>query len=72
MKQCAGRIGQLFNLSSLANECGIAVSTASEWLSMLEASYICYRLEPDFNNYNKRLVKTPKLYFMTRVSHVVS
>lgn len=72
MKQCAGRIGQLLNLSSLANECGIAVSTASEWLSVLEASYISYCLEPDFNNYNKRLVKTPKLYFMTRVSHVVS
>ena len=63
IKLCAGRIGQLLNLSSLANECGIAVSTAKEWLSVLEVSYICYRLEPDFNNYNKRLVKTPKLYF---------
>ena len=63
IKLCAGRIGQLLNLSSLANECGIAVSTVKEWLSVLEASYICYRLEPDFINYNKRLVKTPKLYF---------
>lgn len=62
-KLCAGRIGQLLNLSALANECGIAVSTANEWLSILEASYICYRLAPDFNNFNKRLVKTPKLYF---------
>ena len=63
IKLCSGRIGQLLNLSSLANECGIAVSTANEWLSVLEASYICYRLAPDFNNFNKRLVKTPKLYF---------
>lgn len=63
IKLCAGRIGQLLNLSSLANECGIAVSTVKEWLSVLEASYICYRLEPDYNNFNKRLVKTPKLYF---------
>lgn len=63
VKLCAGRIGQMLNLSSLANECGIAVSTANEWLSVLEASYICYRLAPDFNNFNKRLVKTPKLYF---------
>lgn len=63
LRLCAGRIGQLLNLSSLANECGIAVSTAKEWLSVLEASYFCYRLEPDFNNFNKRIVKTPKLYF---------
>jgi Predicted ATPase (AAA+ superfamily) len=63
IKLCAGRIGQLLNLSSLANECGIAVSTASEWLSILEASYICYLLKPDYNNYAKRLVKSPKLYF---------
>ena len=63
IKLCAGRIGQLLNLSALANECGISASTATEWLSVLEASYICYRVAPDFNNFNKRLVKTPKLYF---------
>jgi predicted AAA+ superfamily ATPase len=63
LKMCAGRIGQLLNLSSLANECGIAVSTAQAWLSVLEASYIIYLLKPDHNNYSKRLVKTPKLYF---------
>ena len=63
IKLCAGRIGQLLNLSSLANECGIAVSTISTWISILEASYICYLLKPDHNNYAKRLVKTPKLYF---------
>lgn len=63
LKMCAGRIGQLLNLSSLANECGIALSTAQSWLSVLEASYIVYLLKPDHNNYSKRLVKTPKLYF---------
>lgn len=63
IKLCAGRIGQLLNLSSLANDCGIAVSTATVWISLLEASYILYLLKPDHNNYSKRLVKTPKLYF---------
>mgnify|MGYP003287466557 FL=1 len=63
LKLCAGRIGQLLNLSSLANECGISVTAATNWLSILEASYICYLLKPDYNNYAKRLVKTPKLYF---------
>ena len=63
IKMCAGRIGQLLNLSSLANDCGIAVSTAQSWLSVLEASYIVHLLKPDHNNYSKRLIKTPKLYF---------
>ncbi len=63
VKLCAGRIGQLLNISSIANECDIAVATASAWLSLLEASYICYLLKPDWNNYAKRLVKSPKLYF---------
>lgn len=63
IKLCAGRIGQLLNLSSLANECGISASTAQAWLSLLEASYIVYLLKPDHNNFSKRLVKTPKLYF---------
>lgn len=63
LKLCAGRIGQLVNFSSLANECGISVSTAQAWMSVLEASYICYLLRPDSNNFAKRLVKTPKLYF---------
>ena len=49
--------------TSLANECGISVTAATNWLSILEASYICYLLKPDYNNYAKRLVKTPKLYF---------
>lgn len=63
IKLCAGRIGQLLNISSLANECGVAVSTISSWISVLEASYICYLLRPSSNNFAKRLVKTPKLYF---------
>lgn len=63
LKLCAGRIGQLINLSSLANECGVSVTTATSWISILEASYICYLLKPDHNNYAKRLVKAPKLYF---------
>ena len=63
IKLCAGRIGQLLNLSSLAVECGVSVPTISSWLSVLEASYICYLLRPDWNNFAKRLVKNPKLYF---------
>lgn len=63
IRLCAGRIGQILNMTSLANETGIAASTAEGWLSVLEASYICYRLQPNFNNFNKRLIKSPKLYF---------
>jgi len=63
VKLCAGRIGQLINLSALAVESGISVNTAKSWLSVLEASYIIYRLEPHYQNFNKRLVKMPKLYF---------
>lgn len=63
MKLCAGRIGQMLNMASLATECGVSVPTISSWISILEASYICYTLKPDYNNYAKRLVKTPKLYF---------
>lgn len=63
LQLCAGRIGQLLNMSSLANECGVSVTTISGWLSILEASYICYLLRPDHNNFAKRLVKSPKLYF---------
>jgi uncharacterized protein len=60
---CAGRIGQLCNVNALAAATGISAPTAKEWLSILEASYIVFFLEPHFNNFNKRLVKTPKLYF---------
>lgn len=63
IKLCAGRIGQLLNLSSLAVECGIAVSTVKAWISVLEASYVVYLLQPHYNNFAKRIVKAPKLYF---------
>ena len=60
---CAGRIGQLLNMTSLANDAGISLATAKSWLSLLEASYIIFLLQPYHTNVGKRLVKTPKLYF---------
>ena len=60
---CAGRIGQLLNLESLGNDTGISQSTAREWISLLEASYVAFRLPPFSANISKRLIKTPKLYF---------
>jgi predicted AAA+ superfamily ATPase len=63
LKMCAGRTGQLLNLSSLANECGISNTTAKSWISVLEASFIVFLLKPHYKNFNKRLVKMPKLYF---------
>lgn len=64
LKLCAGRIGQLLNLNSLANDCGVSPNTAKSWISVLEASYIVFLLQPHFINFNKRLVKMPKLYFI--------
>ena len=63
VRMCAARTGQLLNLSSLATDCGITHNTAKAWLSVLEASYIVFLLKPYFQNINKRLIKTPKLYF---------
>lgn len=63
MRICAGRHAQELNLSEMASVCGITVPTATSWLSVLEACYIIHKLPPFFNNYNKRIVKTPKLYF---------
>jgi len=63
LKLCAGRVGQLLNISSLANEAGISRTTATGWLSILEASYIIFLLKPHHKNFNKRIVKMPKLYF---------
>ncbi|HWK98694.1 MAG TPA: DUF4143 domain-containing protein, partial [Parapedobacter sp.] len=60
---CAGRAGQLLNISALANECDITFNTAKTWLSILESSYLIFLLQPYHQNRNKRLVKTPKLYF---------
>jgi predicted AAA+ superfamily ATPase len=61
---CAARCGQLLNLSSLATDCGITQPTAREWLSVLAASYLVVQLPPYHRNFGKRLVKTPKLYFL--------
>lgn len=63
VRLCAGRTGQLLNLSSLATECGITHNTAKSWISVLEASYLVFLLRPHHANFNKRLVKMPKLYF---------
>ncbi|MCK5132793.1 MAG: ATP-binding protein [Candidatus Sabulitectum sp.] len=63
LKLCAARTGQLLNFSALANDCGISHTTASQWISILEASYIVFLLRPHHRNFNKRLVKMPKLYF---------
>lgn len=63
IRMCAARTGQLTNLSSLANDSGITHNTAREWLSVLEASYIVFFLQPYHRNLRKRLIKTPKLYF---------
>jgi len=63
LRLCAGRTGQLLNLSALGDDAGLSHNTAREWISVLEASYIIHRLPPHYQNFNKRLVKTPKLYF---------
>lgn len=63
MQLCAARTGQLLNISEIANAAGIDQRTAKNWLSVLAASYIIFFLQPYFNNFNKRLTKTPKLYF---------
>ncbi len=60
---CAGRIGQLFNMNALGNETGLDASTVKRWFSLLESSFVAFALQPYFKNYNKRLLKTPKLYF---------
>lgn len=60
---CASRVGQLLNLNSLANECGISQPTAKSWISVLETSYIVYQLQPLHANFNKRITKSSKLYF---------
>jgi predicted AAA+ superfamily ATPase len=63
MRTMAARTGQLLNLSAIANDLGIAHTTAADWLAVLEAGYIVFRLPPYHTNFGKRLVKTPKLYF---------
>ncbi len=63
VRLCAGRIGQLLNVASLATDAGVSHATAQAWLSVLETSHIIFLLQPHFKNFNKRIVKMPKLYF---------
>jgi predicted AAA+ superfamily ATPase len=63
IKLCAGRIGAIFEASSLANEVGVSGHTINSWLSILEASHVIFRLQPYFENFGKRSIKSPKLYF---------
>ena len=60
---CAGHVGQLMNQSNLANDAGVSHTTIGRWLSVLQTSFITFALPPYFRNFNKRVVKTPKLYF---------
>lgn len=64
LRLCAGRSGQLLNLTTLATDAGITHNTAKAWISVLEASYILFLLRPHHANFRKRLVKSPKLYFL--------
>ena len=64
VRLCAGRCGQLLNLSSLAADCGISHTTAKRWLSVLVTSFVVVLLRPYYRNFGKRLVKSPKLYFL--------
>ncbi|MCF8235439.1 MAG: ATP-binding protein [Bacteroidales bacterium] len=60
---CAGRIGQITNFSSMANDLSVSYHTVQCWLSILETSFITFRIYPYFKNFNKRLIKSPKIYF---------
>ena len=63
VRLCAGRTGYMFNASALSAEIGVSVPTINEWLSVLEASYVIFRLLPFYRNIGKRLIKAPKIYF---------
>lgn len=64
LRLMAGRVGQLFSASSLASEVGVSYKTVQEWISILEASFIIFKLPPWYKNYGKRLIKSPKYYFV--------
>lgn len=63
MQLCAGRIGQLLNLTSIGDDLGVSYNTVKSWISILEESYIIFLLQPHSKNFRKRLIKSPKLYF---------
>lgn len=64
LRLCAGRVGQLLNLSSLGSDAGVTHGTAKAWLSVLEAGYVAWRLPPFHANVSKRLIKAPKVHFV--------
>lgn len=59
----AGRVGQLMDYSQISNDAGVSAPTVKSWISVLKATFICFTLQPHFKNFNKRIIKTPKLYF---------
>jgi len=63
VRLCAGRVGQLLNMQSLAIEVGVDAKTINTWMGILEMTFVAFRLQPYHKNFNKRLVKMPKLYF---------
>lgn len=64
VRLCAGRTGQLLNLSSLASDCGISHTTAGHWVSILQAGFVIHLLPPHHANFSKRIIKSPKMYFL--------
>ncbi len=63
VRLCASRIGQIFNASSISNELGVDYKTIQSWLALLETSFVIYKLKPWHRNFNKRIIKSPKIYF---------
>ena len=63
MRLLAGRVGQVLNLNALSGDLGVSSTTLKEWLSVLEASHAVFRLSPYFENFGKRIIKSPKIYF---------
>ena len=64
LRLCAARTGQILNMSEISRDVGVSVPTVKKWMSILEASYQIYLLQPHFNNFGKRIIKNPKLYFL--------
>ena len=63
LRLLAGMVGQIVNLEAMSGEVGVSATTLKEWLSVLEACYVVFRLQPYYNNFGKRFVKSPKIYF---------
>lgn len=64
VRLCAGRVGQIINMEEIGGEIGVSSHTVKEWISILEASFIIFRLQPYFENFGKRIIKSPKLFFV--------